>query len=84
MAVQTPTTTPCANGAPFSSLRFCAGQRVIPGIRTAVYYTAKENITAWPTLPHPAPALRQGRDTGQARHLRRQLHAQGRQKVAAH
>lgn len=53
MAVQTPTTTPCASGAPFSSLRFCAGQRVIPGIRTAVYYTAKENITAWPTLPSP-------------------------------
>ena len=54
MAVQTPTTTPCASGAPFSSLRFCAGQRVIPGIRTAIYYTAKENITAWPTLPSPS------------------------------
>ena len=53
MASQTPPTTPCANSAPFDSLRFCAGTRVIPGIRSAVYYIAKQDILAWPTLPEP-------------------------------
>ena len=46
-------TTPCQNGAPFSSLRFCSGQRVLPGIRTAIYYINKNDILKWPTLPQP-------------------------------
>ena len=46
-----PANTPCAGGAPFDSLRFCAGSRVIPGIRSAVYYIAKSDILTWPTLP---------------------------------
>ena len=48
---QAPANTPCAQSAPFDSLRFCAGQRVIPGIRSAVYYIEKQNILTWPTLP---------------------------------
>lgn len=51
MAASSPITSPCGTAAPFDSLRFCAGQRVIPGIRPAVYYIAKENILSWPTLP---------------------------------
>ena len=44
----------CADGAPFSSLRFCSGQRVLPGIRTAIYYIDKNDILQWPTLPSPS------------------------------
>lgn len=44
---------PCATGAPFDSLRFCAGNRVIPGIRPAVYYIEKQAILKWPMLPTP-------------------------------
>ena len=43
--------SPCQNGAPFSSLRFCSGERVLPGIRTAIYYINKNDILEWPTLP---------------------------------
>lgn len=42
---------PCPAGAPYDSLRFCQGQRVIPGIRNKVYYIAKRDIVKWPTLP---------------------------------
>ena len=44
----------CADGAPFSSLRFCSGQRVLPGIRTAIYYIDKNDILQWHTLPSPS------------------------------
>ena len=43
--------TPCAQSAPYESLRFCQGTRVIPGIRDRVYYIAKRDIVKWPKLP---------------------------------
>lgn len=46
--------TPCTAGAPFASLRFCSGERVLPGIRTAIYYINKNDILTWPTLPSPS------------------------------
>lgn len=49
-------TAPCANSAPFDSLRFCAGSRVIPGIRSLVYYIPKSDILTWPTLPSETEA----------------------------
>ena len=33
------------------SLIWCEGKPVYPGIRRRLYYTAKSNITKWPTLP---------------------------------
>lgn len=42
---------PCAQSAPYESLRFCQGTRVIPGIRDRVYYIAKRDIVKWPKLP---------------------------------
>lgn len=42
---------PCAQGAPYESLRFCQGTRVIPGICDRVYYIAKRDIVKWPKLP---------------------------------
>lgn len=42
---------PCAQSAPYESLRFCQGTRVIPGIRGRVYYIAKRDIVKWPKLP---------------------------------
>lgn len=42
---------PCATSAPYESLRFCQGSRVIPGIRNFVYYIAKRDIVKWPKLP---------------------------------
>ena len=44
----------CAAGAPYDSLRFCQGQRVIPGIKNKSYYIAKRDIVKWPTLPDPS------------------------------
>lgn len=32
------------------SLNWCEGKPVLPGIRRRLYYTAKSNITKWPTL----------------------------------
>lgn len=32
------------------SLTWCEGRPVLPGIRRRLYYTAKSNITKWPTL----------------------------------
>ena len=45
------TPTKCPTGAPYESLRFCQGQRVIPGVKSHVYYIAKRDIVSWPTLP---------------------------------
>lgn len=33
------------------SLHWCEGKPVLPGIRRRIYYTAKSNISKWPTLP---------------------------------
>lgn len=49
MAIQFP--NPCKPGAPFESLRFCQGTKVLPGIRQYVYAVAKRDIVKWPTLP---------------------------------
>ena len=35
----------------YSSLEFCEGQTVLPGIRKKVYFQKKSNIVKWPTLP---------------------------------
>ena len=35
----------------YSSLDFCEGQTVLPGIRKKVYFQKKSNIVKWPTLP---------------------------------
>lgn len=58
MADNNPTTigaaaasTACPASAPYESLRFCQGQRVIPGVKSHVYYIAKRDIVKWPTLP---------------------------------
>ncbi len=44
-------TSQCAAGAPYESLRFCQGTKVLPGIRQRVYTIAKRDILTWPTLP---------------------------------
>lgn len=41
----------CADGAPYESLRFCVGTKVLPGIRQHVYVIRKADIALWPTLP---------------------------------
>ena len=35
----------------YSSLDFCEGQTVLPGIRKNVFFQKKSNIAKWPTLP---------------------------------
>lgn len=46
------TNMPKANCSPLEgSLSWCEGKPVLPGIRRRLYYTAKSNITKWPTLP---------------------------------
>ena len=35
----------------YSSLDFCEGQTVLPGIRKKVYFQKKSNIVKWPELP---------------------------------
>jgi hypothetical protein len=35
----------------YSSLNWCKGQTVLPGIKPAVYFIPKKDIVAWPTLP---------------------------------
>ena len=52
MAIQ----NPCKPGAPFASLRFCQGTKVLPGIRQYVYAIAKRDIVKWPALPDTATA----------------------------
>lgn len=47
------------------SLHWCEGKPVLPGIRRRIYYTAKSNISKWPTLPvdeygRPTSAVLQG------------------------
>ena len=47
------------------SLIWCEGKPVYPGIRRRLYYTAKSNITKWPTLPvdefgRPTSSILQG------------------------
>ena len=37
-----------------ASVEWCEGRTVLPGIRRRVYYTHKNNISKWPTLPGAA------------------------------
>ena len=46
--------TECSNAALYSSLGFCKGKPLLPGIRTRVYYIAKSDIVKFPTLPDKA------------------------------
>ena len=46
--------TECTNAALYSSLGFCKGKPILPGIRTRVYYIAKSDIVKFPTLPETA------------------------------
>ena len=46
--------TECSNAALYSSLGFCKGKPLLPGIRTRVYYIAKSDIVKFPTLPDTA------------------------------
>lgn len=44
----------CNNKDLYSSLGWCQGETVIPGIRQRVYFIPKRNIVKWPTLPTTA------------------------------
>lgn len=44
----------CTSNALYSSLAFCKGTTVLPGIRTRVFYIPKRDIVRWPTLPEKA------------------------------
>ena len=46
--------TECTNAALYSSLGFCKGKSLLPGIRTRVYYIPKSDIVKFPTLPETA------------------------------
>ena len=46
--------TECSNAALYSSLGFCKGKPLLPGIRTRVYYIPKSDIVKFPTLPEKA------------------------------
>lgn len=48
------TTNPCSDKTLYASLRFCQGQKVIPGIRNHVYAISKRDIVTWPTLADPS------------------------------
>jgi hypothetical protein len=39
------------NTSLYSSLAWCEGQTVLPGIKAAVYFIPKRDIVTWPTLP---------------------------------
>ncbi len=43
----------CSSVNLYSSLDFCEGSAVLPGIRKKAFYIPKRDITAWPTLPAP-------------------------------
>lgn len=44
----------CTNSALLDSLKHCQGETILPGIRTKVYFTPFDDITAWPALPKTA------------------------------
>ena len=46
--------TECSNAALYSSLGFCKGKPLLPGIRTRVYYIPKSDIVKFPVLPETA------------------------------
>ena len=46
--------TECTNAALYSSLGFCKGKPLLPGIRTRVYYIPKSYIVKFPVLPETA------------------------------
>lgn len=46
--------TECSNAALYSSLGFCKGKPLLPGIRTRVYYIPKSYIVKFPVLPETA------------------------------
>lgn len=39
------------NSKIYSSLRFCGGKTVLPGIKKAVYFISADDIVKWPKLP---------------------------------
>lgn len=41
----------CSSKALYSSLKFCPGKTITPGLRQRVYVIAKRDIVAWPELP---------------------------------
>lgn len=44
----------CTNAALYSSLPYCKGKPLLPGIRSRVYFTPKRDIVKWPALPDAA------------------------------
>ena len=46
----------CPQAALYDSLRFCQGERVLPGIRQKVYCIPKRDVVAWPKLPDATAA----------------------------
>lgn len=47
-------TNNCTNAALYSSLPYCKGKTILPGIRSRLYYIAKRDIVKWPVLPDTA------------------------------
>ncbi len=41
----------CETSSLYSSLNWCSGTTVLPGIRKKVYYISKSNVVTYPTLP---------------------------------
>lgn len=46
-----PTNNNCSSVNLYSSLDFCEGSAVLPGIRKKAFYIPKRDILTWPTLP---------------------------------
>lgn len=44
----------CTNAALYSSLQYCKGTPILPGIRSRLYFIPKRDIVKWPTLPTTA------------------------------
>lgn len=44
----------CTNAALYSSLQYCKGKPMLPGIRSRLYFIPKRDIVKWPTLPDTA------------------------------
>lgn len=44
----------CTNAALYSSLQYCKGAPILPGIRSRLYFIPKRDIVKWPTLPNTA------------------------------
>ena len=44
----------CTNAALYSSLQYCKGKPMLPGIRSRLYFIPNRDIVKWPTLPDTA------------------------------